>query len=264
MYSAIFTNDNVGCAYAELQDGKRTGQAQTSFAPVNQHHQRRQQQRQTSIDAGTSTIKPAPAAAGSCNMRRTKSQKDNLDVVTFDTFKPKLEGKRSISLSSAWETTMTTEASRSTDCELYDTVTPAAKVRADERDQGFSKLSYPSCPMKDPLPSCTDAISSSSSMLYASLCIDSTDYGSVYDVPKKEALAYAIPDVKKKREKKQESKDWSDPDTVNPEEMSMLDNFRGHYDTPKCKYITEKEITTSSKVSSLYDQPRIIKSNIGN
>ena len=245
---------------------ERTGQAQPSFAPVNQHHQRRQQQPQTSTDAGTSTIKPAPAAAGSYNnnMRRTKSQKDNLKVVTFETFKPKLERKRSISLSSAWETAMTTAASRSTDCELYDTVTPAAKVRADERDLGFSKLSYPGCSMKDPLPSCTDAIPSSSSMLYASLCIDSTDYGSVYDVPKKEALTYAIPDMKKKREKKQESKDWSDADTVNPEEMPMLDNIRGHYDTPKCKYITEKEITAGSKVSSLYDQPRMIKPNIGN
>ena len=245
---------------------ERTGQTQPSFAPVNQRHQKRQQQRQTSVtvDAGTSTIKPAPAAAGSCNMRRTKSQKDNLDVVTFETFKPKLEGKRSISWSSAWETTMTTAASRSTDCELYDTVTPAAKVRAHERDLEFSKLSYPGCPMKDPLPSCTDAVSSSSSMLYASLCIDSTDYGSVYDVPKKEALAYAIPDVKKKRGKKQESKDWSDEATINPDETSMLNNFRGHYDTPKCKYITEKEITTSSNVSSLYDQPRIIKPNIGN
>ena len=139
---------------------ERTGQAQPSFAPVNQHHQRRQQQPQTSTDAGTSTIKPAPAAAGSYNnnMRRTKSQKDNLKVVTFETFKPKLERKRSISLSSAWETAMTTAASRSTDCELYDTVTPAAKVRADERDLGFSKLSYSSYPMKDPLPSCTDAI----------------------------------------------------------------------------------------------------------
>ena len=264
MYSAIFNND-VGCAYAEDQDVERTGQTQPSFAPVNQCHQKRQQQRQTSVDAGTSTIKPAPAAAGSCNMRRIKSQKDNLDVVTFETFKPKLEGKRSISWSSAWETAMTTAASRSTDCELYDTVTPAAKVRADERDLGFCKLSYPGCPMKDPLPSCTDAIPSSSSMLYASLCIDSTDYGSVYDVPKKEALAYAIPDMKKKREKKQENKDWSDnADTVNPEEMSMLDNFRGHYDTPKCKYITEKEITDSSKVSSLYDQPRIIKPNFRN
>ena len=65
----------------------------------------------------------------------------------------------------------------------------------DERDLGFNKLSYPGYPMKELLPSCTDV--PSSSMLYASLYADS-DHGSAYDVPRKAALAYSVPDVKRK------------------------------------------------------------------
>jgi ssDNA-binding Zn-finger/Zn-ribbon topoisomerase 1 len=256
----------IGRAYAEDQGVERIGQIQQSFAPVSQRHQGRKQH-QESIDAGASTVRLTSAAAAS--MRRTKSQKENLDVPTFETFKPKLEGKRSISWSSAWETTAIA-ASRSTDSQIYDTVKPvtAAKVKADERDLGFSKLSYLGCPMKDPLPSCTDtdkpSASDSESMLYASLCADSCDLGSAYDVPNKAALAYAVPDVKMKRAKKQGSKEWNDEAIINPEEMLMFNNFCGHYDTPKCKYTAEKEITANRNVGSLYDQPRIIKPNLGN
>lgn len=204
----------------------------------------------------------ANITVSAATLRRTQSQEDNLDVVTFDTFKPKLKEKRSISWSSAWETS-TIAASRSVDRELsqiYDIVKPATKVR-DERDLGFSKLSYPGYPMKELLPSCTDI--PSSSMLYASLYADS-DHGSAYDVPRKAALAYSVPDVKKKREKKQESKEWSNEAITNPEEMLMLNDFTGHYDTPKCKYTADQEITVRSNVSSLYDQPRIITTNLGN
>ena len=74
---------------------------------------------------------------------------------------------------------------------------------------------------------------------------------------------YNIPNVKKKRRKKQESKEWRDKATINQEELLMLSDFNGHYDTPKCKYTTDREITASSNVSSLYDQPRIIKPNLG-
>ena len=230
-----------------------------SFAPTNQSHQKRMQH-QTSMDAnGASAIRLTSAPV---TMRRTKSQEDNLDVVTFETFKPKLKEKRSISWSSAWGTS-TIAASRSVDRELsqiYDIVKPVTKVR-DERDLGFSKLSYPGYLMKELLPSCTDI--TSSSILYASLYANS-DHGSAYDVPRKAALAYSVPDVKKKREKKEETKKWSDDSITNPEEMLMLNDFNGHYDTPKYKYTADQEITARSNVSSLYDQPRIITTNLGN
>ena len=260
---------NVGLAYYYGKDQviERKGQTplSQSLLPMNQHHQRRMLPHQTSIDTSTRTpaIQLTPGAAPVI-MRRTKSQEDSLDDVTVETFKPKckLIEKRSISWSSAWETSTIT-ASRSVDRELsqiYDVVNPVTKVN-DERDLGFSQLSYPGCPTKELLPSC-DA----SSMLYASLYAVS-DHGSAYDVPKKAALTYSVPEVKKKREKKEESscKEQSYEAIINPEEIVMLNDFKGHYDTPKSKHTPDKEITSScGNVSYLYDQPRIIKPNLGN
>ena len=69
---------------------------------------------------------------------------------------------------------------------------------------------------------------------------------------------------KKKRGKKQESKEESYEATTNPEKTLMFDDYKGHYDTPKWKYTTDQENTANSNVSSMYDQPRIIKTNLGN
>ena len=103
--------------------------------------------------------------------------------------------------------------------------------------------------MKELLPSHNDI--PSSDFLYASLNAES-DFGSAYDVPRKAALAYSVPDIKKKREKL-ENKKLGDITIANPEETLMLHDFEGHYDIPKCKYTNE---TTTNNVSSLYDQPR--------
>ena len=217
-------------------------------------------QYQTSIEASKSAISPTPAPE---TMRRTKSQKDDLDVVTFESFKPKLKEKLSISWSSAWETS-TLATSRSVDreqSEIYDTVKPVAKVK-DERSLGFNRLCHTGYSKHEPLSSFSDV--PSSSMLYASLYADTgSDYGSAYDVPRKAALTYSVPDVKKKRGKKQENKEESYEATTNPEETLMFDDYKGHYDTPKWKYTTDQENTANSNVSSPYDQPRIIKSNFG-
>ena len=100
--------------------------------------------------------------------------------------------------------------------------------------------------MKKLLSSCTDI--PSSSILYASLYANS-DHGSAYDEPRKTALAYSVPDMKKKRENKQESKERSFEATTNPEEALVFNDFNGHYDTPKCKYTADQEITASNNVS---------------
>ena len=197
-------------------------------------------------------------------LRRTQSQEENLNVVTFETFKPKLKEKRSISWSSAWQTS-TLSTSRSVDREqpqIYDTVKPITKVK-DERCLGFNRLCHPGYSKHEPLSSFSDV--ASSSVLYMSLYADTcSDYGSAYDVPRKAALTYSVPDVKKKRRKKQESKEESYEATTNPEETLMFDDYKGHYDTPKCKDTTDQENIANSNVSSLYDQPRIIKTNVGN
>ena len=240
---------------------ERRGQIERPFVPVNQNHQSRIQY-QMSIGTGASAINLTTASE--VTLRRTRSQEGNLDVVTFETFKPKLKEKRSISWSTAWETS-TVAASRSVDRELsqiYDTVKPLATNARDERAMGFSKLSHPGYPIRELLPSMyTDA--PSSLMLYASLHADNDHHGSTYDVPRRAALAYSVPDVKKRREKEQESKKQSYNTTVNPEEMSMFNDFNGHYDTPKCKYTVDKETTANSNISSLYDQPRFVKPNFG-
>lgn len=264
VYYSVYTNVGLAYYYGKDQEMERKGQTplSQSLLPMNQCHQRRMPPHQTSMDTSTPAIQLTSSAAP-VTMRRTKSQEDSLDDVTVETFKPKckLIEKRSISWSSAWETSTIT-ASRSVDRELsqiYDVVNPVTKVN-DERDLGFSQLSYPGCPTKELLPSC-DA----SSMLYASLYAVS-DHGSAYDVPKKAALTYSVPEVKKKREKKEESscKEQSYEAIINPEEIVMLNDFKGHYDTPKSKHRPDKEITSSVTISSLYDQPRIVKTNLGN
>ena len=96
-------------------------------------------------------------------------------------------------------------------------------------------------------------------MLYVSLYADTcSEYGSVYDVPRKAALTYSVPDVKKKKEKKQGNKEESQYEaTINPEETLVFDDYKGHYDIPKCKYTADQENSANSNVNSLYDQPRM-------
>ena len=192
-------------------------------------------------------------------LRRTKSQENNLDVVTIETFKPKLKEERSASWTSPCEASKIA-TSKSVDLEpsqIYDTVTSVLFAKArEERNLGYNKLSHPGYPT-DELLSCNDV--PSSSLLYASLNADyESELGSAYDVPRKVALAYSVPDVKKKR-KKQESKGQSDEPITNPEEMLTFYDYEGHYDVPKCKYTDE---TTANNIGSLYDQPRI-KFNYG-
>ena len=140
-------------------------------------------------------IKLLSAAA----LRRTKSQENNLDVVTLETLKPKLKEEQSASWTSPCEASKMA-TSRSVDLEpsqIYDTVTPVLFAKArEERSLGYNKLSHPSYPT-DELLSCNDV--PSSSLLYASLNADyESELGSAYDVPRKAALTYSVPDVKKK------------------------------------------------------------------
>ena len=159
-------------------------------------------------------IKVPPSA-----LRRTQSQEGSLDA-----------------LATIWEAPKMVK-SRSADyelCQIYDTVRPLTKVR-DDKSSGFNKTSHPGYPMKGLSSlSCNDT-QASSDVLYTSLYIQSElDCGSVYDVPKKAALGYSVPDVKRRKENL-EYKGRSDEVLTHPEEAQTLSELDcgSAYDVPK-------------------------------
>ena len=251
IFFAPIAESEYACINEEEQ---RTIQEQSSFVPVKlnvetQNYEIEDGKIKCQGQGGTiADIKSAAA------LRRTKSQESNLDVVTLETFKPKLKEERSASWTSPCETSKKAN-SKSVDLEpsqIYDTVTSVLFAKArEERNLGYNKLSHP-CYPTDELLSCNDV--PSSSLLYASLNADyESELGSAYDVPRKAALTYSVPDVRTKRER-QESKEQSDEAITNSEETLIFNDYEGHYDVPKCKYTDE---TTANNIGSLYDQPRI-------
>lgn len=185
---------------------------------------RRTQSEEGGLDALVANVIKAPPAA----LRRTQSEEGGLDALAPAREVPKMMKSRSVDYEL---------------CQIYDTVKPPhTKVRDD-------KTSYPGYPMKG-LPSLyTNDMLSSSDALYTSLYIQSElGCGSAYDVPRKAALGYSVPHVKK-RKGNQKHKGRSDEALTNPEEAQIWSDFNQHYDTPKCR--------NTNKNSLLYDRPRI-------
>ena len=155
-------------------------------------------------------------------MRRSKSQENNLDVITFETFKPKSE-KNSASWSTATE--LKTKFTTSFDDEqeqIYDTVQPSKFIQETEERKSLESSNQDYCTLQK--------MALNSSSFYTSLTSKANN--SMYDVPRKATSVYNIVDARKKEEQHQK-RPWYKLKVTSVEDLSCSLPLEGHYDFPK-------------------------------
>ena len=225
-------------AYAEVRESQRARQLLPSaVVPVKVEDQR--QQRECSQLQGEAVTNAAATDLSSGVLRRIKSQANNLDSVTFETFKPYPKKKRPASWTSTskqkMETLCSMEYAKHELSQIYDIVAPF-KPRGTEKPVGgvgYNNLSRPGYPMKELLSPQHDTLPTTS--LYASLNIETGPAVTVYDVPRKSAQLYSVPDMEKKRKRRQKRNEQSKKVTAEEISASSSLPLEGHYDIPQSK-----------------------------
>ena len=134
--------------------------------------------------------------------------------------------------------------------QVYDIVAPfkAKETEKPIEGVGYNNLSHPGYPMKEFQLPPHDTLPSAS--LYASLNIETGP--AVYDVPKKSAQLYSVPDMEKKRKRCQKKKERSKKITAEEMYISSSLSLECHYDVPRSK---PKQEHITVKASLFYDQP---------
>lgn len=181
------------------------------------------------------------------SMRRALSQDTSLDVITFETFKPRLTQKKQQFFSCTWGVTERKTNNEPLKCvddeeeRVYDTVVPFAQVKQREKanNPGYNKLVHPAYPTGGNISPTHQHLAHSES-IYASL--NEIDEDTVYDMPMKTVSLFSIADMDEDREN-------TGHETQNPR-LSL----EGYYDFPRPTHGVVST-TTTAKPDSLYAHP---------